>query len=42
MEASAVHLRSAPARLGLSPVLLKLRSDEQLVALVRTGSDEAF
>ena len=42
MEASALH---APARLGRLPLatpLLRLRSDEQLVALFRAGSDEAF
>src|SRR3954451_13218446 len=41
MQASALH---APA-LGRRPVsvpLLRLRSDEQLVALVRAGSEEAF
>ncbi len=41
MEASALH---APrlARRSLPGPLLRLRSDEQLVALFRTGSDEAF
>jgi RNA polymerase sigma factor (sigma-70 family) len=42
VEASALH---APARLGRLPLatpLLRLRSDEQLVALFRAGSDEAF
>ncbi len=42
MEASALH--AAPAgltRLSLGP-LLRLRSDEQLVALFRAGNDEAF
>ena len=41
MEASALH---APAlsRLSLSSPLLRLRSDEQLLALFRAGSDEAF
>src|SRR3954451_8431122 len=41
MQASALH---APA-LGRRPVsvpLLRLRSDEQLVALFRAGSEEAF
>ncbi len=42
MEASALQ---APARLtgiSLSAPLLRLRSDEQLVALFRAGSEEAF
>src|SRR5215218_3363011 len=41
MEASAVH---APAlsRLPLGGSLLRLRSDEQLLALFRVGHDEAF
>src|SRR3954454_3869118 len=41
MEASAVH---APAlsRLPLGGPLLRLRSDEQLLALFRAGNDEAF
>ena len=41
MEASALH---APhiGRLGLSSPLLRLRSDEQLVALFRAGSEDAF
>jgi RNA polymerase sigma factor (sigma-70 family) len=41
MEASALH---APAlgRRPLSAPLLRLRSDEQLVALFRAGSEEAF
>jgi RNA polymerase sigma factor (sigma-70 family) len=41
VEASALH---APAigRLSLSPAFLRLRSDEQLVALFRAGNDEAF
>ena len=41
MEASAVH---APAlsRLPLGGPLLRLRSDEQLLALFRGGHDEAF
>ena len=41
MEASALR---APAlgRLPLGAPLLRLRSDEQLVALFRAGSDEAF
>jgi RNA polymerase sigma factor (sigma-70 family) len=43
VEASA--LPAAPAgltRLGIGAPLLRLRSDEQLVALFRAGSDEAF
>ena len=41
MEASTLN---APAlsRLGIPGALLKLRSDEQLVALFRAGSEEAF
>jgi RNA polymerase sigma factor (sigma-70 family) len=44
LEASAVH---APAglsrpRLPLPPALLRLRSDDQLVALFRGGNEEAF
>src|SRR4051812_19578984 len=41
MEASALH---APAlgRRTLSAPLLRLRSDEQLVALFRAGSEDAF
>lgn len=42
MEASALQ---APVRLGrisLTAPLLRLRSDEQLVALFRSGSEEAF
>ncbi len=42
MEASAVR---APAGTGLRPLgapLLRLRTDEQLLALFRAGSDEAF
>src|SRR3954454_2477480 len=41
MEASAVHAGLSRRPLLSSP-LLRLRSDEQLVALVRAGSDEAF
>ena len=41
MEASAVHAPAALSRLSLGP-LLRLRSDEQLVALFRAGNDEAF
>jgi RNA polymerase sigma factor (sigma-70 family) len=42
VEASAIH---APGGLPRSPIglpLLRLRSDEQLLALFRAGSDEAF
>src|SRR5689334_16244991 len=42
MEASAIH---APAALGRAPLgapLLRLRSDEQLLAYFRRGNDEAF
>ncbi len=42
MEASAIHAPAGLARVPLGPPLLKLRSDEQLLALFRTGSDEAF
>jgi RNA polymerase sigma factor (sigma-70 family) len=42
MEASALHAPAAIGRLGLSPPLLRLRSDDQLLALFRAGSDEAF
>jgi RNA polymerase sigma factor (sigma-70 family) len=42
MEASAIH---APAGLGRFPLgggLLRLRSDEQLIAAFRSGNDDAF
>ena len=42
MEASALHAPAALSRLPLATPLLRLRSDEQLVALFRAGSDEAF
>src|SRR5919107_1862501 len=42
MEASALHAPSRLGRLPLGTSLLRLRSDEQLVALFRAGSDEAF
>ena len=42
MEASAIHAPAGLARLPLGLPLLKLRSDEQLLALFRAGSDEAF
>ncbi len=41
MEASALHAPAGLTRLSLGP-LLRLRSDEQLVALFRSGSDDAF
>ncbi len=42
MEASALHVAPGLTRLPLGLPLLKLRSDEQLLALFRAGSDEAF
>ena len=42
MEASALHAPTGLSRLPLATPLLRLRSDEQLVALFRAGSDEAF
>ena len=42
MEASALRAPAGLARLSLPSALLKLRSDEQLVALFRAGNDEAF
>ncbi len=42
MEASALHAPVRLNRLPLATPLLRLRSDEQLVALFRAGSDEAF
>src|SRR5215211_2975145 len=42
MEASALHAPAGLSRLPLGAPLLRLRSDEQLVALFRAGSDEAF
>ena len=42
MEASALHAPAGLARLPLGPPLLRLRSDEQLLALFRAGSDDAF
>ena len=41
VEASALHAPSL-TRLPLGAPLLRLRSDEQLLALFRAGSDEAF
>jgi RNA polymerase sigma factor (sigma-70 family) len=42
VEASALHAPASLARLPLGTPLLRLRSDEQLLALFRAGSDEAF
>ncbi|HET9737645.1 MAG TPA: sigma-70 family RNA polymerase sigma factor [Solirubrobacteraceae bacterium] len=42
MEASAVRAPVGPARRPLVVPLLRLRTDEQLLALFRAGSDEAF
>jgi RNA polymerase sigma factor (sigma-70 family) len=42
VEASAVHAPAGLARVPLGPPLLRLRSDDQLLALFRAGSDEAF
>ncbi|MEA2168208.1 MAG: hypothetical protein QOF76_1508 [Solirubrobacteraceae bacterium] len=41
MEASALHAPSAPRR-GIGNSLLRLRSDEQLIAAFRAGNEEAF
>jgi RNA polymerase sigma factor (sigma-70 family) len=44
LEASTIHSPAAllSPRITIGPRLLKLRSDEQLVALFRAGHDEAF
>jgi len=42
VEASALHAPAGLARLPLAPPLLRLRSDEQLLALFRAGSEDAF
>jgi RNA polymerase sigma factor (sigma-70 family) len=42
MEASAIHAPAAVSRFPLGGPLLRLRSDEQLLALFRVGNDEAF
>ena len=42
MEASALRAPAGLGRLPLGAPLLRLRSDDQLVALFRAGSDEAF
>jgi len=42
VEASALPTRLTAGRAPLSAAFLRLRSDEQLVALFRAGSDDAF
>ncbi|HYM58157.1 MAG TPA: sigma-70 family RNA polymerase sigma factor, partial [Solirubrobacteraceae bacterium] len=42
MEASALRAPASLSRLSIPVPLLRLRSDEQLVALFRAGSDDAF
>jgi RNA polymerase sigma factor (sigma-70 family) len=42
LEASALHAPAGLSRLPRTTALLRLRSDEQLVALFRAGSDDAF
>ena len=42
MEASAIHAPAAIGRLPLGGPLLRLRSDEQLLVMFRSGNDEAF
>ena len=42
MEASALPSRLTRGRAPLTAAVLRLRSDEQLVALFRAGSDDAF
>jgi RNA polymerase sigma factor (sigma-70 family) len=42
VEASALHAPASLSRLSISAPLLRLRSDDQLLALFRAGSDEAF
>jgi RNA polymerase sigma factor (sigma-70 family) len=42
VEASALRAPAGLGRLTLPSALLKLRSDEQLIALFRAGNDEAF
>jgi RNA polymerase sigma factor (sigma-70 family) len=42
VEASTLHARPSLGRVSLSISLLRLRSDEQLVALFRAGHDDAF
>ena len=42
MEATALHAPAGLTRLPLRTPLLRVRSDEQLLALFRAGNDEAF
>ena len=42
MEASALRAPASISRLTISAPLLRLRSDDQLLALFRAGADEAF
>ncbi len=42
MEASALRAPAGLSRLSIAAPLLRLRSDDQLLALFRAGSDEAF
>jgi RNA polymerase sigma factor (sigma-70 family) len=42
VEASALRAPASISRLTISAPLLRLRSDDQLLALFRAGSDEAF
>jgi RNA polymerase sigma factor (sigma-70 family) len=42
VEASALHAPAGIARLPLGGPLLRLRSDDQLLALFRAGNEEAF
>jgi len=42
LEASAAHAPAGIARITARGPLLRLRSDDQLVALFRMGYDEAF
>ncbi|MEP6952586.1 MAG: sigma-70 family RNA polymerase sigma factor [Solirubrobacteraceae bacterium] len=42
MEASVIHAPAGPRRSAAGGVLLRLRSDDQLVALFRMGYEEAF
>jgi RNA polymerase sigma factor (sigma-70 family) len=42
VEASALRAPASLSRLTISAPLLRLRSDDQLLALFRAGSDEAF
>ena len=42
MEASVIHAPAGPRRSVTGGVLLRLRSDDQLVALFRMGYEEAF